>query len=68
MIDIAKKNLNLWRKDEYLVFGFAWIVLSGPMNIGVTTGQRPEPAQSSCWRLMGLLEYLALLDDDRKER
>ncbi len=59
MIDIAQKSLELWRRDERAARRFAAMVLAGPTNLRVTTGQLPEPVASACWRLLGLLEYLA---------
>lgn len=67
MIDIAQKSLDLWRRDEGAAMRFAAMVLSGPTNLRKTTGQLPEPARSACWRLIGLLEYVASLGDGRKE-
>ena len=67
MVDIAQKSLELWRRDERAVMCFAAGVLAGPTNLRVTTGQLPEPVASACWRLIRLLEYLASLDDGRKE-
>ena len=62
MIDIAQKSLELWRRDERAAMCFATGVLSGPTNLRETTGQLPEPVASACWRLLGLLEYMATLD------
>ena len=67
MIDIAQRSLELWRDDERIMVRFARKVLAGPTNLRVTTGQLPEPVASACWRLLGLLEYLASLDDGGKE-
>jgi len=63
MIDIARKSLELWRQDERAAMCFATMVLAGPTNLRETTGQLSEPVASACWRLLGLLEYLASLDD-----
>ena len=60
MIDIAQKSLDLWRRDERAAMHFAAMVLAGPTNLRVTTGQLPEPVASACWRLISLLEYLSL--------
>jgi hypothetical protein len=38
------------------------MVLAGPTNLREPTGQLPEPVASACWRLIGLLVYLATLD------
>ena len=65
LIDTAQKSLDLWRRDEKAAFRFAQMVLSGPTNLRVTTGQLPEPTQSACWRLVRLLEYMASLEDGR---
>ena len=63
MIDTAQKSLALWRRDEQVAFRFARMVLSGPTNLRVATGQLPDPTGSACWRLVRLLEYMATLDD-----
>ena len=63
MIDIAHKSLELWRQDERAAMRFAAIVLAGPTNLRETTGKLPEPVASACWRLIGLMEYLATLND-----
>ena len=68
MIDIAQKSLDLWRRDKGAARRFASIVLSGPTNLRVTTGQLPEATRSAYWRLIGLLEYLASLDDGATKR
>ena len=67
MIDIARKSLELWRRDERAAMRFATMVLAGPTNLRETTGQLSEPVASACWRLIRLLEYLASLDDGREE-
>ncbi len=67
LIDTAQKSLDLWRQDEKAAFRFARMVLSGPTDLRVTTGQLPEPTRSSCWRLIGLLEYMASPEDGGKE-
>ena len=59
MIDIARKSLELWRRDERAAMRFATMVLAGPTNLRETTGQLSEPVASACWRLIGLVEYLA---------
>ena len=66
MIDIAHKSLDIWRQDERAVLRFATRVLAGPTYLRVTTGQLPQPVASACWRLIGLLEYLASLSDGRQ--
>ena len=58
MIDIARKSLELWRRDERAAMRFATMVLAGPTNLRETTGQLSGMA-SACWRLIGLVEYLA---------
>jgi hypothetical protein len=63
MIDVAQKSLELWRQDERAAMRFAAMVLAGPTNLRETTGQLPELVAEACWRLIGLLEYLASLDD-----
>jgi hypothetical protein len=60
LIDTAHKSLDLWRQDEQAAMRFAAKVLAGPTNIREMTGQLPEPVASACWRLIRLLEYLAL--------
>ena len=62
MIDIARKSLELWRRDERAAMRFATMVLAGPTNLRETTGQLSEPVASACWRLIGLVEYLATLE------
>ena len=64
MIDTARHSLDLWRQDEKAAMRFAALVLSGPTNLRTTTGHLPEPVASACWRLIGLLEYLASLCDN----
>ena len=61
MIDIAQKSLELWRRDERAAMRFAAMVLAGPTNLRETTGQLSEPVAEACWRLLGLVEYLATL-------
>ena len=61
MIDIAQKSLELWWRDERAAMGFAAMVLAGPTKLWETTGQLPELVASACWRLLGLMEYLATL-------
>ena len=61
MNDIAQKSLQLWRRDERAAMRFAAMVLAGPTKLRETTGQLPEPVVSACWRLLGLMEYLATL-------
>ena len=67
MVDTAQKSLELWQRDERAAMRFAAMLLSGPTNLRVTTGQLPEPVASACWRLIRLLEYMASLYDGRKE-
>ena len=45
--------------DERAAMRFATMVLAGPTNLRETTGQLSEPVASACWRLIGLVEYLA---------
>ena len=59
LIDSAQKSLDLWQRDEKAAMRFAALVLAGPSNLRATTGHLPEPVVSACWRLIGLLEYLA---------
>ena len=61
MIDTAQKSLCLWRQDEKAAIRFAAMVLAGPTNLRAMTGQLPETVALACWRLIGLLEYLASL-------
>ena len=61
MNDIAQKSLQLWRRDERAAMRFAAMVLAGPTKLRETTGKLPEPVVSACWRLLGLMEYLATL-------
>ena len=65
LIDTAQKSLDLWRRDERAAFRFALMVLSGLTDLRVSTGQLPEATQSTSWRLVRLLEYMALLEDGR---
>lgn len=67
MIDVARRSLESWRQDERAAMRFATMVLAGPTNLRETTGQLSEAVASACWRLLGLLEYVASLDDGRKE-
>ena len=62
MVDTAQKSLELWRDDERIMVRFVHKVLAGPTNLRATTGQLPEPVVSACWRLLGLVEYLATLN------
>lgn len=62
MIDVAQKSLQLWRQDERAAIRFAAMVLAGPTDLRKTIGQLPVPVASACWRLLGLLEYMASLD------
>jgi len=66
LIDSAQKSLDLWQRDEKAAMRFAALVLAGPSNLRATTGQLPEPVASACWRLVGLLEYLASLPYGRQ--
>ena len=59
MVSVARQELETWREDEKAAMRFAAMVLAGPTNLRVTTGQLPEPVASACWRLIRLLEYLA---------
>ena len=59
MIDVAQKFIELWRQDERAATRFATMVLAGPTNLRETTGQLSKPVASACWRLIGLVEYLA---------
>lgn len=59
MVSVARQELETWREDEKAAMRFAAMVLAGPTNLRETTGQLPEPVASACWRLIGLLEYLA---------
>jgi hypothetical protein len=63
LIDSARKLLPIWRKDERAMVRFAAILLAGPTNLRATTGQLPAPVADACWRLLGLLEYIACLHD-----
>lgn len=62
MLDIAQRSLDLWWWDEKAAMRFAVMVLDGPTNLRAATGQLPEQVCMACWRLIGLLEYLASLD------
>ena len=66
MIRGAQRSLDPWRRDEWLMIYFARRLLSGPTNARATTGRLPEPLASACWRLIGLLEYLSSLPDERQ--
>ena len=59
LIGIAQKSLDLLRTDMGAAGRFASMVLAGPTNLRVTTGQLPEPTRTACWRLIRLLEYVA---------
>ena len=62
MIDIAQKSLDVWRRDERAAIKFAALVLSGPTDLRAATGKLQAPQVcAACWRLIGLLEYLAEL-------
>ena len=65
MIDIAHESLDMWRQDERTAFSYASkVVSSGAItDASVSMGQLPEPTRSACWRLIGLLEYMASLED-----
>ena len=41
MTDIAQKTLDLWRRDERAAMRFASMVLAGPTDLRVSTGQLP---------------------------
>ena len=56
---IAQKSLDLWRTDMGAARWFASMVLAGPTDLRVTTGQLPEPSRTACLRLVLLLESLA---------
>jgi hypothetical protein len=65
MIDIAQESIELWRRDERAARRFATGVLSGLTNLRETVAtqqQLPEPVASACWRLLGLVEYMAQHD------
>ena len=64
MIGVAQMSLKLWWQDERVAMRLVSLVLAGPTNLRVTTGQLSEPAVMACWRLIGLLEYLATLDNE----
>ena len=59
LIDAAHKSLDLWRRDERAAMRFAVMVLSGPPDLRVSTGQLPELTADACGRLIILLEYKA---------
>jgi len=61
MFGTAHDLLEIWRQDEKTAIRFATRVLACKTNLRATTGQLPEPVASACWRLLGLLEYLASL-------
>ena len=63
LIDTARKSLDLWRQDERAAMQFAACILSGPTDLRKSNGQLPEPTRTACWRLLGLLEYIASLND-----
>ena len=67
MIDIVQKSLELWRWNEKTAMRFATWVLAGWLARPTSGRQRhlPEPMASACWRLIGLLEYLADPDGAR---
>ena len=59
MMFVAQNSIDLWWRDEKAAMRFATKVLSGLTNLRATTGLLPEPVRTACWRLIGLLEYLA---------
>ena len=61
MIGTSQNLLEIWRRDEKTAIRFAKLVLAGNTNLLATTAQLPEPVASACWRLLGLLEYMATL-------
>ena len=67
LIDTPQKSLDLRRRDERSATQFASMVLAGPTDLRVATGQLPELNRSACWRLIGLLEYAASLNDGGEE-
>jgi len=61
MISTSQDLLEIWRRDEKTAIRFATLVLAGKTNLRATTAKLPEPVASACWRLLGLLEYMATL-------
>ena len=57
MLDVSGSLLDLCERAERVAVSFAFMVLNGPTNLRATTAGLPE--DTSCWRLIGLLEYLA---------
>lgn len=70
MIDIAHESLDMWRQDEGAALRYASkVVSSGAItDASVSMGQLPEPTRSACWRLIGLLEYMASLEDVARDK
>ena len=65
LLDVAHTILNLCQRDERVAMRFARQVLQGPTSLRATTGQLPEDTAEACWRLIGLFEYLAGLDENQ---
>ena len=67
MIDIAQISLDHWHRDEETAMRFVAGVMVGPTHLRATTLQLPGSVASACWRLIGLLEYLADLNRARQK-
>ena len=60
LLDAAHRCLELFRRDERAAGHFARMVLKDDAAaLRRATGQLPERSRRACWRLIGLLEYLA---------
>ena len=70
MIDIAHESLDMWRQDERAAWRYASKVVSSGaiIDASVSMGQLPEPTRSACWRLIGLLGFMASLDDVTRDK
>ena len=65
VMDVALALATKDKRDEKTGKRFTAGVVVGPTNLRATTGQLPKPMASTCWRPIGLLEYLADPDGAR---
>ena len=57
---VAHRTLELFWRDERAAGRFAALVLKGDAaSLRRATGSLPDQSRRACWRLIGLLEYLA---------
>ena len=54
LIESTKKSSDLWKWDEKDTMKFAAVVLAGPTNLWMTTGQLPGAVASVSWKLIRL--------------